>query len=88
MTYDPEAELARMWLPELAALPAPLRHTPWLLSQEEQSRLGVVLGATYPQALVDPAGQTGVLKSPEQRQRHLRKQQSKQLKVAAAARPP
>lgn len=45
--YDAEALLAKQWLPELAALPAALRHRPWLAE-------GGVEG--YPAPLVDPAG--------------------------------
>lgn len=45
-TYDAEGLLAERWVPELAGLPAALRHRPWLE--------GGVPG--YPEPLVDPAG--------------------------------
>ena len=34
MTYDPDAELIRAWIPELAALPAEQAHQPWTVGLE------------------------------------------------------
>lgn len=63
--YDEDGVLIKDWVPELAALPAPLRHAPWTMSAEQQAQYGVTLGVTYPQSMVDPATQTGVLRSVE-----------------------
>ncbi|PNH10639.1 Cryptochrome DASH [Tetrabaena socialis] len=59
--YDEDARLAAAWLPELAALPPPLRHQPWLLSGAEAEAYGFEPGRSYPAPMVDPAGQTGQL---------------------------
>lgn len=54
MKYDPEAELAGRWLPELANLSPEERHRPW-------SSVGGVDGGTggsrYASPLVDPVSQ-------------------------------
>jgi hypothetical protein len=60
--YDEDAALAAAWLPELAALPVPGRHMPWGLSAEEAAQLGFELGRDYPQPMVDPVSQVGVLR--------------------------
>ncbi|KAI8472963.1 MAG: hypothetical protein J3K34DRAFT_501652 [Monoraphidium minutum] len=46
--YDPEAQLAATWLPELRALAPARRHRPWEATAEEAAAAGVVLGETYP----------------------------------------
>ncbi|KAG2495599.1 hypothetical protein HYH03_006199 [Edaphochlamys debaryana] len=38
MEYDPDAVLAATWLPELAALPAHLRHQPWAATEQERGQ--------------------------------------------------
>ncbi|MBW4653638.1 MAG: DASH family cryptochrome [Kaiparowitsia implicata GSE-PSE-MK54-09C] len=51
--YDPQGEYVKHWLPELAQVPTPKVHQPWLLNSAEQQRFGVVLGVDYPHPVVD-----------------------------------
>ncbi|MEM9386996.1 MAG: FAD-binding domain-containing protein [Pseudomonadota bacterium] len=51
--HDPEGEFIGRWVPELAGLPGPARHTPWTASPIEQASAGVVLGRDYPHRVVD-----------------------------------
>ncbi|HIK44928.1 MAG TPA: DASH family cryptochrome [Leptolyngbyaceae cyanobacterium M65_K2018_010] len=53
--YDPEGTYVKLWLPELAALPAAKVHEPWKLQPVEQKRYGVRLGVDYPRPVVDLA---------------------------------
>lgn len=78
MQYDEDATLVRDWVPELASLPTQYRHAPWLMSAEERKAWGVQLGVTYPEPIVDPATQTGVLKAGD-------KDKAVQKKVKAVA---
>ena len=50
--YDPKGEYVRLWIPELESLPCEKIHQPDLLSDAEQKRLQVVLGADYPRPMV------------------------------------
>ncbi len=51
--YDSQGHYLRLWLPELASLPAEKIHQPWLLSLTEQKQWGVQLGKDYPRPWVD-----------------------------------
>jgi deoxyribodipyrimidine photo-lyase len=53
LDQDPEGIFTKLWLPELANLPIPMLHQPWLLTRSEQERFGVILGATYPERIVE-----------------------------------
>ncbi len=53
MDQDPDGTFIRRWLPALAAVPAPMIHTPWTLTPLEQADLGVVIGRDYPAPVVD-----------------------------------
>ncbi len=50
---DPEAVFITKWLPELAVLPAELRHTPWLATPMEESFYGFRKGVDYPNPIID-----------------------------------
>ncbi len=58
--HDTEAEFIRQWLPELAALPQPLMHTPWLVTPMESMMYEFELGKDYPAPILD-IQQTGKL---------------------------
>ncbi|CAN5619876.1 deoxyribodipyrimidine photo-lyase [soil metagenome] len=53
--FDPNGDYVRKWVPELAGLSGDKIHTPWLLSEEELERAGIVLGKSYPTPIVDHA---------------------------------
>ena len=38
--YDADGTYVKLWCPELAKVPAPSCHTPWLLSAADKERLG------------------------------------------------
>lgn len=84
--YDEDAQLARAWLPELAALPPALRHRPWNATAEQAAAAGLVLGVSYPEPIVDPAGQIGVgpKKPKDQEAQAARRRRAKQAAAAGA----
>lgn len=51
--YDPKGEYVKIWVPELAHVPAEKIHQPDLLSFKEQESLQVKLGADYPLAMIN-----------------------------------
>lgn len=51
--YDPHGDYVRRWVPELASVPTNLIHTPWLMSVEEQSAAGCIMGRDYPEPIVN-----------------------------------
>jgi deoxyribodipyrimidine photo-lyase len=51
--YDPQGEYVKLWLPELAEIPAAKVHDPSKLLPVEQQRWGVRIGVDYPQPIVD-----------------------------------
>ena len=53
--FDKSGEYIRTWVPELAAVPDSLIHTPWEMTSEEQSSAGVAIGESYPEPIVDHA---------------------------------
>jgi deoxyribodipyrimidine photo-lyase len=51
--YDPQGKYVKLWLPELAEIPAAKVHEPSKLLPVEQQRFGVRIGVDYPQPIVD-----------------------------------
>ena len=51
--HDPSGDFVRTWVPELAAIPGGVVHTPWKLSPLEQREFGYVPGHGYPERMVD-----------------------------------
>ncbi len=51
--YDPQGDYVKLWLPELAEIPAAKVHDPSKLLPVEQQRWGVRIGVDYPQPIVD-----------------------------------
>lgn len=50
--YDREGAYVKNWLPALAALPPPLLYAPFLMSEEDQHRYGVLLDRDYPRPAI------------------------------------
>jgi deoxyribodipyrimidine photo-lyase len=53
--FDPEGRFIRLYLPELARVPARHVHAPWTMSPAEQDACGVRIGRDYPAPVVDHA---------------------------------
>ena len=53
--FDPDGRFIRMYLPELAGVPAEFIHEPWKMGKEEQKAAGVEIGRDYPAPIVDHA---------------------------------
>lgn len=50
---DPDAEFIKKWVPELAHLPIPFIHEPYLMTPLDQQFNNCVLGKDYPMPIVD-----------------------------------
>ncbi|MCK1386180.1 deoxyribodipyrimidine photo-lyase [Bradyrhizobium sp. 21] len=53
--FDPDGAYVRRWVPELTDVPGSLIHQPWQATPIELASVGVTLGKTYPQPIVDHA---------------------------------
>lgn len=51
--YDSDGSYIKSWIPELNALPCTYVHSPWALSDEDLSEMGITLGKHYPKPVVD-----------------------------------
>ena len=51
--HDPDASFIKKWVPELAHLPVPFIHEPYLMTPLDQQFNKCVLGRDYPQPIVD-----------------------------------
>ncbi len=51
--FDPDGSYVRRWVPELSSLPDRWIHMPFAAPADVLSEAGVVLGKSYPEALVD-----------------------------------
>jgi deoxyribodipyrimidine photo-lyase len=53
--FDAEGGYVRIWVPELARMPAKYLHAPWLAPDSVLREAGVRLGTDYPRPIVDHA---------------------------------
>ena len=51
--FDAEGSYVRRWCPELESVPVSTVHSPWMLAESDQRRLGCVIGRDYPEPIVD-----------------------------------
>jgi deoxyribodipyrimidine photo-lyase len=51
--FDPDGDYLLRYCPELAGLPARLRHKPWAASEAQLGAAGIRLGVDYPRPMVD-----------------------------------
>ncbi len=60
ITYDPEAQLIKTWLPELKDLPGDFAHKPWELEKSTADACGFNLRRDYVDPMLDASTQIAV----------------------------
>lgn len=60
MTYDPEAQLIKSWVPELGKLPVDAAHKPWEVDETAAEACEFHLSRDYVAPLLDPSTQIAV----------------------------
>jgi deoxyribodipyrimidine photo-lyase len=50
---DPEGEFVKRWLPALESVPKEFIFEPWTMPPSLQQQIGVIVGDTYPEPVVD-----------------------------------
>ena len=53
--FDPEGQYIHRWVPELGKIPAPQVLEPWKLTCDDRQKMGLWLGQSYPEPIVDHA---------------------------------
>lgn len=53
--FDPDGDYVRRWVPELADVPDSQLAEPWTMSDGDQQMAGCVIGADYPEPILDHA---------------------------------
>ena len=53
--FDPEGRYIRCWVPELGKVPAPQVAEPWTMTPAGRETMGLRLGQSYPDRIVDHA---------------------------------
>ena len=63
LDHDPEGHYIRRWVPELGGVPAEHIAQPSLMTRDEQSRYGCIIGQDYPAPIVDHKAAVSAAKS-------------------------